>query len=74
MFQIEDMECGETFTTHEDYDQLEFISEHPTGEKRFHVNSPSANRRHAILVEAGSTIIQALDSDGNNLYICLPEM
>ena len=76
MFSIMDMEHGETLTTHEDYDQVEMIREFNNGEKVFHVGSSSNpnSPTHLMVVEAGSTMLQALDQDGNNLYICLPEM
>ena len=80
MFQIMDMEVGETFTTHRNYDQLEHIVDtppvtaHPNGLRTFHVSSPFSIKRHSMKVEGGSTVIQALDSDENNLYICVPDM
>ena len=79
-FQIMDMEVGETFTTHRNFDQLEFIRDtppvtaHPNGQSTFHVISPFSIERHSMKVEGGNTVIQALDSDGNNLYICVPDM
>ena len=76
MFSIMDMEHGETLTTHEDYDQVRMIREFNNGEKLFHVGSSSNpnSPRHLMVVEAGSTMLQALDDEGNNLYICLPDM
>lgn len=76
LFSIQDMEHGETLTTHEEYDQVELIRERNNGEKLFHVGSSSdaSSPRHTMVLEAGSTILQALDSEGNNLYICVPEM
>ena len=76
MFSIMDMEHGETFTTHEDYDQVEMIRELDSGEKLFHVGSSSNpdSPRHMMVVEAGSTMLHALDHEGNNLYICVPDM
>ena len=76
MFSIEDMEHGETFTTHQDYDQVEMIRQFNNGEKLFHVGSSSNpnSPRHMMIVEADSTMLHALDSEGNNLYICVPEM
>ena len=71
-----DMEHGETFTTHGDYDQVEMIREFNDGEKLFHVGSSSNpdSPRHTMVVEAGSTMLHALDHEGNNLYICFPDM
>ena len=76
MFSIMDMEHGETLTTHADYDQVKMIRELNSGEKIFHVGSSSNpnSPRHLMVVEAGSTMLQALDHEGNNLYICLPDM
>ena len=75
MFQIYDMEAGETFTTHAEYDELELLKDLPrSGQRKFDVRSPFDSAVHGVYVEAGSTLIHALDSELNNLYICLPEM
>ena len=80
MFQIHDMEVGETFTTHRNFDQLEFekdtppVTAHPNGRSHFDIKSPFHNRVHGVSVEGGNTVIHTLDSELNNLYICLPEL
>ena len=80
LFQIEDMEAGETFTTHRNYDQLEHfqdsppVTAHPNGRSHFVISSTFSRKQHRLGVEGGNTVIQALDSDGNNLYICVPDM
>ncbi len=74
MFQIMDMEAGETFTTHADYDELELFRELPhNGQRLYHISSSESPYRHVMYIDADSTIFQALDSDGNNVYICVPE-
>ena len=74
------MEVGETFTTHRNFDQLEFeqdtppVTAHPNGRSHLSISSPFSTRMHSISVEGGNTDIHTLDSELNNFYICLPEV
>lgn len=73
LFQIQDMEVGETFTTHEDFYRLKLISETESGRKVYGVACDLYNMGHGMTVDPGTTILQTLDSDGNHVYICVPE-
>ena len=72
LFQIKDMEVGETFTTHEDFYRLKLISENER-RKVYGVNCDLYDYGHGMIVDPGTTILQTLDSDGNHVYICVPE-
>ena len=73
IFNIKDMEAGETFTTHQSYGELEFRREFRDGSKVYHISSDDSNVKHSILVESGRELIHTFDANGNNQFVCVPE-
>ena len=60
IFTIIDMEAGETFTTHQNYDQLELTNEFRDGRKQYTISSMDSSFKHTAYVESGHKLLEAL--------------